>query len=243
MKKILMIIAFCNLAFGQLLNNQEPQLKIHKKSTSNISTKIDLKNFESRILLDKQKSKFSWKGGLKFSVSDHDGNLKMINGSIVIKDDVISGLVQINMKSITNNDLSAGSKERLVGHLKSSDFFYVSKYPTATLKIKSSKILGKLDNGKYKMLIDGDLTIKDKTNQISFEAIIDLDSNIKTAEGKLLFDRNKFGVQYRSEMHLDDPKSFWNKVQAPRNAIKDKVIRDMIEIDFNVVTLSEVISK
>ena len=93
------------------------------------------------------------------------------------------------------------------------------------------------------MLIDGDMTIKDKTNSISFEAIVDLNSNVKTAEGKLSFDRSTFNVQYRSEMHLDNPNSFWNKVQTSRDAAKDKVIRDMIEIDFNVVSLPGMLSK
>ena len=44
-------------------------------------------------------------------------------------------------------------------------------------------------------------------------------------------------------MHLDNPNSFWNKVQTSRDAAKDKVIRDMIEIDFNVVSLPGMLSK
>ena len=128
-------------------------------------------------------------------------------------------------------------------HAKSDDMFDVEKYPTAKLSIKNSKIIEKLNDGRYKMLIDGDMTIKDKTNSISFEAIVDLNSNVKTAEGKLSFDRSTFNVQYRSEMHLDNPNSFWNKVQTSRDAAKDKVIRDMIEIDFNVVSLPGMLSK
>ena len=243
MRKILFTIVLCNLVFGQLLNNEEPKLIIPKKSIKNNLIKFDKEDIQAEIILDSQKSIFTWKGGLKFAVSNHDGNIKMLDGKISIDDNVISGLVQIDMKTISNNDLSSKSKERLVGHLKSPDFFHVTKHPRAILKIKSSKILDKLESGKYKMLLNGDLTIKDKTNPVDFEAIVDLDSNIKTAEGKLTFDRSKFDVQYRSEMHLDDPKSFWNKVQAPRNAIKDKVIKDIIEIDFNVVSKSEVFSK
>ena len=93
------------------------------------------------------------------------------------------------------------------------------------------------------MLINGDMTIKDKSNSISFEAIVDLDSEIKSAKGKLSFDRSKFGVEYRSEMHLDNPNSFWNKVQTSRDAAKNKVIRDIIEINFNVVSLPGMLSK
>tara|TARA_B100001175_G_C19421140_1_gene596150 strand:- start:380 stop:1111 length:732 start_codon:yes stop_codon:yes gene_type:complete len=243
MKKILFIIAFCNLALGQLLNNQEPELKPLKQSLNISALKVSDTNIGSTVVLDQSRSRFVWEGGLKFAVSNHDGNLKMSNGSVSINDNVIAGTVVIDMNSMTNNDLSGGSKERLIGHLKSPDFFHVTKFPKAVLKIKSSKILEKLDSGKYKMLINGDMTIKDKTNPISFEAIVDLDSNIKTAEGKLAFDRSEFNVQYRSEMHLDNPNSFWNKVQTSRDAAKDKVIRDLIEINFNIVSLPGMLSK
>ena len=243
MKKILFIIAFCNLALGQLLNNQEPELKPLKQSLNISALKVSDTNIGSTVVLDQSRSRFVWEGGLKFAVSNHDGNLKMSNGSVSINDNVIAGTVVIDMNSMKNNDLSGGSKERLIGHLKSPDFFHVTKFPKAVLKIKSSKILEKLDSGKYKMLINGDMTIKDKTNPISFEAIVDLDSNIKTAEGKLAFDRSEFNVQYRSEMHLDNPNSFWNKVQTSRDAAKDKVIRDLIEINFNIVSLPGMLSK
>ena len=243
MKKILFIIAFCNLALGQLLNNQEPELKPLKQSLNISALKVSDTNIGSTVVLDQSRSTFAWEGGLKFAVSNHDGNLKMSNGSVSINDNVIAGTVVIDMNSMTNNDLSGGSKERLIGHLKSPDFFHVTKFPKAVLKIKSSKILEKLESEKYKMLINGDMTIKDKTNPISFEAIVDLDSNIKTAEGKLVFDRSKFNVQYRSEMHLENPNSFWNKFQTSRDAAKDKVIRDLIEINFNIVSLPGMLSK
>ena len=111
------------------------------------------------------------------------------------------------------------------------------------LSIKKSKVIDKLNDGRYKMLIDGDMTVKSKTNSISFEAIIDLDSDVKTANGVLIFNRNDFDVQYRSEMHLDDPKSFWNKLQTTRDTAKDKVINEEIEIRFNVVSRAGMLSK
>ena len=147
------------------------------------------------------------------------------------------------MLSLNNSELVGTSSERLVGHLRSADFFDVEQYPTAKLSIKKSKVIEKLNDGRYKMLIDGDMTVKSKTNSISFEAIIDLDSDIKTANGVLIFNRNDFDVQYRSEMHLDDPKSFWNKLQTTRDTAKDKVINEEIEIRFNVVSRAGMLSK
>ena len=133
MKKILFIIAFCNLALGQLLNNQEPELKPLKQSLNISALKVSDTNIGSTVVLDQSRSRFVWEGGLKFAVSNHDGNLKMSNGSVSINDNVIAGTVVIDMNSMTNNDLSGGSKERLIGHLKSPDFFHVTKFPKAVL--------------------------------------------------------------------------------------------------------------
>ena len=110
MKKILFIVILCNLAFGQLLNNQEPELKPLKKSLNISALKVNETNIGSTVILDQLRSKFIWEGGLKFAVSNHDGNLKMLNGNISINNNIITGTVVIDMNSMSNNDLSAGSK-------------------------------------------------------------------------------------------------------------------------------------
>ena len=68
MKKILIIIALNNLMFGQMLNNQEPELKSLKKSLTTSAQKMDETKINPSIILDSTKSKISWLGGLKFAV-------------------------------------------------------------------------------------------------------------------------------------------------------------------------------
>jgi hypothetical protein len=50
-------------------------------------------------------------------------------------------------------------------------------------------------------------------------------------------------VQYRSEMHLDDAKSFWNKLNTTKEAVKDKVIQDKIDVMFNIISMPGIIEK
>ena len=242
MKKILFTILISSFAFGQLLNNSEKEVIPVKKNTD-IIRQVDESLISPMIILDPVKSRFVWNGGLKFGPKTHNGKLRLLNGNIFLDQQSISGDVVINMLSLNNSELVGTSSERLVGHLRSADFFDVEQYPTAKLSIKKSKVIEKLNDGRYKMLIDGDMTVKSKTNSISFEAIIDLDSDVKTANGVLIFNRNDFDVQYRSEMHLDDPKSFWNKLQTTRDTAKDKVINEEIEIRFNVVSRAGMLSK
>ena len=50
MKKILFIVVLCNVAFGQLLNNQEPELKPLQKSLDITELKVNDTNICSTVL-------------------------------------------------------------------------------------------------------------------------------------------------------------------------------------------------
>ena len=195
-------------------------------------------NANPSIILNKRVSTLEWTGGLKFLNKNHNGNLKIKAGSLFLEDKTkIIGTITVNMLSITNTDLPESKKEYLIGHLRSKDFFHVERFPTASLKINNSKILEKQSSGKYNMEVSGDLTIKSITKPITFTAIVDLDSDVKSATGTMQFNRADFGVQYRTEMHLDDAKSFWNSATTTKEALKDKVIKDEIDIKFNIVSV------
>jgi len=195
-------------------------------------------NANPSIILNKRVSTLEWTGGLKFLNKNHNGNLKIKAGSLFLEDKTkIIGTITVNMLSITNTDLPESKKEYLIGHLRSKDFFHVERFPTASLKINNSKILEKQSNGKYNMEVSGDLTIKSITKPITFTAIVDLDSDVKSATGTMQFNRADFGVQYRTEMHLDDAKSFWNSATTTKETLKDKVIKDEIDIKFNIISV------
>ena len=196
------------------------------------------------IMINMRSSILEWKGGLKFINNDHNGNLKIKGGNIYLqKDSKITGNIVIDMMSMTNIDLPDNRKDYLIGHLRSEDFFHVDRYPAASLEIKSSKVLEKKSNGKYNMQISGDLTVKSTTKPVTFTALVDLDSDIKSATGTMEFNRTDFDVQYRSEMHLDDAKSFWNKMNTTKEAVKDKVIQDKIEVMFNIISIPGVLER
>ncbi len=195
-------------------------------------------NTNPSIILNKRVSTLEWTGGLKFINNNHNGNLKIKTGSLFLEDKTnIIGTIVVDMLSMANIDLPDSKKEYLIGHLRSEDFFHVERFPTASLKINNSKILEKQSSGKYNMEVSGDLTIKSITKPITFTAIVDLDSDVKSATGTMQFNRADFGVQYRTEMHLDDAKSFWNSATTTKEALKDKVIKDEIDIKFNIVSV------
>jgi polyisoprenoid-binding protein YceI len=108
-------------------------------------------------------------------ISEVSGNFK--DFSVVLKsekedfsDASIESIIQVASIS-TDNDF----RDK---HLKSDDFFNAEKYPE--IKFKSTQF-EKLSDNKYK--ITGDLTIRDVTRKVTFDAV--LNGTLKTNRGML----------------------------------------------------------
>ncbi len=159
------------------------------------------------------KSTVKWEG--KKIGGAHKGHIAIKEGAFVVKGDkIVSGTFVIDMQSLTNDDLEdAGYNAKLIGHLKSDDFFSVEKFPTATLKVTSSS---KFKEGKAS--VTGDLTIKGKTNPIEFE--VTKDGSVFS--GLLVVDRSKYDVRYGSTSFFDN--------------LGDKVIYDEFTLDVKLIT-------
>jgi polyisoprenoid-binding protein YceI len=117
------------------------------------------------------------------------------------------------MTTITNTDLeNENYNQKVVGHLKSDDFFGVEKYPSATFEVTGSS---KFSNGKA--TLSGDITIKGKTESISFEVV----RAEKEYTAKVEIDRSKFDVKYDSNSFFDN--------------LGDKAIDDIFELEIKLI--------
>ena len=106
--------------------------------------------------------------------------------------------------------------DKLLGHLKSEDFFGVEKNPITKFDIT------KIDYTTPKNAnITGNLTIKGITNSITFPATVSVKGKTFTAEAKqVIIDRTKFDIRYGS-------KSFFN--------LGDKAIDNDFELSIKLV--------
>lgn len=139
-------------------------------------------------------STITWIG--KKITGEHKGILTFKEGSLLFKNKKLSGgNFTVDMTSLSNTDQSGKGKEKLEGHLKSVDFFDTNGFPTSKLTFKTITAKGK---GVYTIVAD--LTIKGKTNPVTF----DLTTKGKTATADLIIDRTKFGIQYGSGSFFDD---------------------------------------
>ncbi len=153
-----------------------------------------------------ENSKVVWKG---YKVTgSHVGIISIKSGHLNFdKDILIGGSFEIDMSTITVTDLEGEYKGKLEGHLKSDDFFGVEKFPTATLYFTKVKSVGK---NSYE--VTGDLTIKGKTETVSFNVSV----YGSKANVSLKIDRTKFDVRYGSTSFFD--------------GLKDKAIYDEFDL-------------
>ena len=134
-----------------------------------------------------------WKGNKV--TGSHEGVIKIKSGLLKFnKEELIGGEFEIDMNSLVCTDLSGEYKGKLEGHLKSDDFFGVTKFPTATLKIK--KVIKQKGN-IYECT--GDITIRGKTEVVQFNTTL----NKNSATAKIKIDRTKFDVKYGSGSFFD----------------------------------------
>jgi polyisoprenoid-binding protein YceI len=169
--------------------------------------------------IDPSQTKAEWVG-YKIA-SEHRGFVPVKEGSLQVKDGVITGgTVTMNMDQLTVTDIQGEMAGKLVGHLKHEDFFATDKHPEAKLAIKSSKKTAK------GLEIVGDLTIRGVTHPITFTAtdVKETDKNF-TAKSIIKVDRTLYNVQYGSGKGLADL----------GKSLGDKLIKDVFDIN---VTLS-----
>lgn len=159
-----------------------------------VFTAFSLKVAPVSYEVDTNSTKIKWTGYHIAKSYSHYGHINAKSGELEIEDgNLKGGELIIDMTSIANDDLDDQAKnKKLVGHLKSEDFFYVEKYPEAALKIKN--VVNAAD-GSYN--VTGDLTIRGLTQEISFPVTKGKSGkNTVSFSAKLSIDRTKHEVLY-----------------------------------------------
>ena len=202
MKKLIALLMFVSLVSCNMNSNKTAE-----------TNDVAMTAADATYNIVQDKSSLIWTGR-EVSTTSHYGTINFTSGQFEIADGLISqGEFLVDMTSITVQDLTGGSKERLEGHLRSDDFFSVESFPTAHLYISSSEVIS---NGKW--MVNGFLSIKDISHPVLFEMA-------NTEDGwnaNLVFDRSKYNVKFRSGTFFEN--------------LGDKLIYDDIELKINLKT-------
>ncbi len=177
------------------------------------------KSNETIYKIDTKTTTAVWLG--KKVTGQHTGGVNITSGKVITDGkNITSGTIEFDMNSITCTDLAdKGYNDKLIGHLKSDEFFGTAKNPTAKFEITKAAVTDPLKPGNdYN--ITGKLTIKGITNEITFPALIKMDEKTMVVIAKIIVNRTKFGLVYGSASFVEN--------------IGDKAISDDFELSVNV---------
>jgi len=146
----------------------------------------------------------------------HTGDVPVKSGEIYVKDGEVTGgrfvMDLANMHVTGPKSVDSAKSKKLLGHLKSADFFDVEKNPEAVFELtaikpyKGDAIKDTTDPrqeeiSKYKVsnlthLVSGNLTLKGITKNIEFPARITVSGNTAEAVAKFNIDRKDWNIVY-----------------------------------------------
>ena len=146
----------------------------------------------------------------------HTGIVPLKNGEVYVKNGEVTGgkfvmdLANMQVSGPKGSDTARNNK--LLGHLKSNDFFDVATHPEGTFDLTNVKLytgdvvkdtndVRQEDINEYKVtdpthLVSGNLTLKGITKNIEFPARITVSGNSTEAIAKFNIDRKEWGIIY-----------------------------------------------
>lgn len=174
--------------------------KVKNTESSGLTDRLE----PDSLQLNTEASAIYWKG-TKIN-GKHEGTVRLQEGYLVANEKaIVAGEFTADMNTISVTDIPEHEpvpRRRLRNHLKSEDFFYTEKYPTANFEIGETR---KIKNDS--LLILGLLSIRDVTKEIQLEA-----KRIESENGNPVFttffviDRFEWNVAYRG--------SFWKRITS-----------------------------
>lgn len=209
------------LGVALILNACGNNKNAEKVSASEAVKVEETKGLEYSIV--KENSELFWRGTKP--AGQHTGTVEILEGFIKSNENVITGgSITIDMNTIVDTDLdNAEMNARLVGHLKSPDFFDVANFPYAQFEIvsmESYKAETKAENSfEPTHMVNGNLSIKGISKNISFPVTISMsDNSIVVISDEFAIDRTQWNVNFKSKTIFAE--------------FKDDFIGDLINIRF-----------
>lgn len=168
-----------------------------------------------KFKLESAKSNINWIG--RKVTGSHNGTIDIKEGTLVFNNGKLSeGNVVIDTTSIKILDITdPATNAQFAGHLASDDFFNSAEYPEALFVITSAT-----PGSNDTMHIDGNLTIKGIKHPTAFDALVTSNDSNATLSGKIVIDRTKYGIKFRSGNFFKD--------------LGDTLIHNDFELNINV---------
>lgn len=145
-------------------------------------------------------STIKWVGFKTIPPGRHNGQIGIKSGSFkLMGEEIVGGEFVIDMNTIKCIDLEDEEDNgKLVGHLKSDDFFDVENHPEASFVItKVTEATGEDAKGSH--VVEGNLTMRGETKNITIPANIKVnDGAVTVSAPEFAIDRKRWNVMFGS---------------------------------------------
>lgn len=168
---------------------------------------------EKVYAVDSASSTLTWTGYKP--TGSHTGTILMQSGIIEMTNQYLkSGSFVVDMSTIKDADGSA----KLEGHLKSADFFEIEVFPISKFEITKTNHLDGITH------VTGNLTIKNVTKEVTFDANVEVVENTVVLTSKTFqVNRAEYNIKYKSQSFFND--------------LKEKFINDEFDLQVRIVAI------
>lgn len=152
--------------------------------------------------VDTEQSVVEWTG--RNPTTTHYGTLRLAKGNITVRQGELSGTFKIDMHSLKNLNLEGSEWQPvLIAHLKSDDFFFAEKFPTARFTIESARKTSESLSAPN-FAVKGTLELRGVRNTMEFPATVsNLPDGGITAEAHFDLDRTLWKILYGSSRYFE----------------------------------------
>ena len=185
MKKTQLTIVAAALTVSILAGCSDPADKVHKSDTSAPKETTATTTAASKTYVVSPESKIGFVGSKV--TGSHNGGFTNFSGTISVADGkvVTPSEIQIAMAS------TWADADKLIGHLKSPDFFDAEKFPTSAFTVTG---IAPGQGGTND--VTGNLALHGVTNSISFPAKIEVADAGVTVKAEFAINRKNFNINY-----------------------------------------------
>ena len=147
----------------------------------------------------KEGSNVNWRASHLGGMQPRFGKIFVTNASFLVNNNQLTNAsVDMDMSSLTVESFPEGSEQiaKLEGHLKSPDFFDISKHPYSKFELTNIES----STGDYNSIITGNLTIADIAKSITFRANVAVsETQVSIQSEDFTVDRSDWNLTYNAE--------------------------------------------
>lgn len=191
MRKIAILLSAPAIFLASCVSNPEGQ---KAETTDAIETTVTTDG--NTLAVDTSASTVKWLG--QKVTGKHHGEVDIASGSLIVSEEgaLTGGNFEIDLNSIDVQDIDGEMRDKLMGHLRSEDFFHVENHPTATFEITEVAEGATANN----LVVSGNLTIRGVTKNIKFDAkTSELSAESAVLDANFNIAREDWGVSYQGK--------------------------------------------